>query len=177
MAGSSEAFPATVFEQVNPAMGDLVRAHAVAELGNPAGMHVWDLYSGLGETAGALAGAGATVDAVEADRRAAAHAEARLPSSRAGVIWHPARVEDVLRELRPPRRVITNPPRVGMDERVTGALAVQAPERIVYISCDPATLARDIRRLGAEYRLAGLRAFDLFPQTAHVESVAVLERR
>jgi 23S rRNA (uracil1939-C5)-methyltransferase len=64
-----------------------------------------------------------------------------------------------------------------MDERVTAALAAQAPERIVYISCDPATLARDIRRLGEGYRVTGVRAFDLFPQTAHVECVAVLERR
>ena len=159
VAGSREAFPATVFEQVNPVMGDRVRAHAVAALGDPAGNHVWDLYAGLGETAEALVGLGATVDAVEADRRAAAYAEARRPSSRGGVVWHPARVEDVLRELRPPRRVITNPPRVGMDERVTAALAAQAPERIVYISCDPATLARDIGRLGDGFRLAGVRAF------------------
>ena len=177
VAGSDEAFPATVFEQVNPAMGDRVRAHAVAALGDPAGVHHWDLYAGLGDTAEALVALGATVDAVEADRRAAGRAEARRPSSRSSVVWHAARVEDVLKELRTPQRVITNPPRIGMDERVTTALAAQAPERIVYISCDPATLARDIKRLGEGYRLAGVRAFDLFPQTAHVETVAVLERR
>ena len=177
VAGSDKAFPATVFEQVNPAMGDRVRAHAIARLGDPAGLHVWDLYAGLGETAEALARLGATVDAVEADRRAVAHAEARRSSSRTGIVWHAARVEDVLREMRVPSRVITNPPRVGMDERVTAALAAQRPDRIVYISCDPATLARDIRRLGDAYRLAGLHAFDLFPQTAHVESVAILERQ
>jgi 23S rRNA (uracil1939-C5)-methyltransferase len=59
---------------------------------------------------------------------------------------------------------------------VTAALTERRPERIAYVSCDPATLARDIRRIGSGYRLAGLRAFDLFPQTAHVETVAVLER-
>jgi 23S rRNA (uracil1939-C5)-methyltransferase len=47
----------------------------------------------------------------------------------------------------------------------------------VYLSCDPATLGRDLERLGAVYRLESLRAFDLFPQTAHVETVARLERR
>jgi tRNA/tmRNA/rRNA uracil-C5-methylase (TrmA/RlmC/RlmD family) len=62
-----------------------------------------------------------------------------------------------------------------MDERVTDGLRDRRPRRIVYISCDPATLARDIRRLGNGYRVEGVEAFDLFPQTAHVESVTVLE--
>jgi 23S rRNA (uracil1939-C5)-methyltransferase len=84
-------------------------------------------------------------------------------------------VEDVLRELRRPELVIANPPRTGMDARVTEALARLGPSRLVYISCDPATLARDLGRLPG-FRLAGVRAFDLFPQTAHVETVALLER-
>ena len=71
--------------------------------------------------------------------------------------------------------MITNPPRVGMDERVTAGLRARHPRRIVYISCDPATLARDIARLGEGYRVSGVEAFDLFPQTAHVESVTVLD--
>jgi len=78
--------------------------------------------------------------------------------------------------LRPPDVVVTNPPRTGMDARAVEGLAAAAPARIAYVSCDPATLARDLRRL-AGYRLALVRAFDLFPQTAHVETVAVLERR
>ena len=77
--------------------------------------------------------------------------------------------------LRAPDLVITNPPRTGMDERVTAALATAAPSRIVYISCDPATLARDLGRLQG-FRLSSALAFDLFPQTAHVETVAVLDR-
>jgi 23S rRNA (uracil1939-C5)-methyltransferase len=86
-----------------------------------------------------------------------------------------ARVEAALGRLGAPDLVITNPPRVGMDARVTTELERLAPGRIVYVSCDPATLARDLGRLPG-YRLAGLKAFDLFPQTAHVETVAVLER-
>ena len=164
-------FPATVFEQVNPAMGDRVRAHAIAALGEVRGRHVWDLYAGIGETTAILTGAGASVESVESDPNAVAEAEARGPAA----ARHVGRAERVVRRLRAPDLVVTNPPRTGMDERVTAALASAAPQRIVYISCDPATLARDITRLPG-YGLRSARAFDLFPQTAHVETVAVLER-
>jgi tRNA/tmRNA/rRNA uracil-C5-methylase (TrmA/RlmC/RlmD family) len=77
--------------------------------------------------------------------------------------------------------VVTNPPRTGMGASVTEAIAAARPRRVAYISCDPATLARDLGRLLSpgttdwRPRLAALRAFDLFPQTAHVETVAILE--
>lgn len=170
MAGAGEAYPATVFEQVHPAIGDLVRAHAVAALGPLEGRHVWDLYAGIGETTAALARGGASVESVESDRRAVAEAERRGPPARR----HAARAEHVLGELGRPSLVITNPPRTGMDPRVVETLARVRPERMVYVSCDPATLARDLGRL-PDYRLADVRSFDLFPQTAHVETVAVLD--
>jgi tRNA/tmRNA/rRNA uracil-C5-methylase (TrmA/RlmC/RlmD family) len=84
-------------------------------------------------------------------------------------------VEHVLAEMAAPELVITNPPRTGMDARVAEVLERLRPERVVYISCDPATLARDLSRLPG-FRLAQAVAFDLFPQTAHVETVVVLER-
>jgi len=171
VAGAGETFPATVFEQVHPAMGDRVRAHAVETLGDVAGRHAWDLYAGIGETTAALVRAGATVESVESDRRAVAEAESRGPAAQRLA----ARVEHVLAELRPPDVVITNPPRTGMDARITEALERLRPARVVYISCDPATLARDLSRLPG-YRLQDVRAFDLFPQTAHVETVVLLER-
>ena len=171
VSAGEEPFPATVFEQVHPAMGDRVRAHAVAALGEVAGRHVWDLYAGIGETTAALADAGAMVESVESDPRAVAEAEARGPRA----ARHVGRAERVVGRLRAPDLVITNPPRTGMDERVTAALAAAAPGRVVYISCDPATLARDVARLHG-FRLSAALAFDLFPQTAHVETVAVLER-
>jgi 23S rRNA (uracil1939-C5)-methyltransferase len=171
VAGSDAPFPATVFEQVHPAMGDRVRAHAVAALGDVSGRHVWDLYAGIGETTAVLAGAGASVESVESDPRAVEEAEARGPAA----VRHMGRAERVVGRLRAPDLVITNPPRAGMEERVTTALTAAAPSRIVYISCDPATLARDLSRLH-EFRLSSAVAFDLFPQTAHVETVAVLDR-
>jgi 23S rRNA (uracil1939-C5)-methyltransferase len=87
---------------------------------------------------------------------------------------HAGRVEDLLRELRQPDMVITNPPRTGMDERVSAELNRLVPERLVYISCDPATLARDLQRL-ERFRVTMVQAFDMFPQTTHVETVVVLE--
>ena len=171
VAGAGESFPATVFEQVHPAMGDLVRAYAIAALGPVAGRHVWDLYAGIGETTAALAEAGASVESVESDRQAVEEAESRGPAA----ARHVGRAERVVGGLRRPDLVITNPPRTGMDQRVTAALSSAAPHRIVYVSCDPATLSRDLTRLGG-FTLVSARAFDLFPQTAHVETVAVLER-
>ena len=170
VAGAGEAFPATVFEQVHPEMGDRVRDFALQQLGDVAGRKIWDLYAGVGETTAQLVNRGGIVESVELDRRAVAEAEARGPAARR----HVGRVEDVVRELRRPDVVITNPPRTGMDERVTAELQRLLPARLVYISCDPATLARDLQRL-QHFRVALVQAFDLFPQTTHVETVTVLE--
>ncbi|MBA3894759.1 MAG: class I SAM-dependent RNA methyltransferase [Gemmatimonadales bacterium] len=164
-------FPATVFEQVHPRMGDKVRAFALAALGGVGGRHVWDLYAGIGEATVALIAGGASVESVESDPRAVAEAEARGPAA----TRHVGRVERVLGRLSTPSLVITNPPRAGMDQRVATELERRSPARIVYISCDPATLARDLTRMPG-FRLVSAVAFDLFPQTAHVETVAVLER-
>jgi 23S rRNA (uracil1939-C5)-methyltransferase len=172
IAGAGEAFPATVFEQVHPAMGDRVRQFAIDQLGPVSGRPTWDLYAGIGETTAALVARGAIVESVELDRRAVAEAEANGPAARR----HTGRVEDVLAELRKPDLVITNPPRIGMHERVTQELELLRPLRVVYISCDPATLARDLQRL-PHFQLTAMQAFDLFPQTTHVETVAVLEYR
>jgi 23S rRNA (uracil1939-C5)-methyltransferase len=170
VAGAEQPFPATVFEQVNPEMGDQVRDYAIEQLGEVSGRKVWDLYAGIGETTVRLLNRGASVESVELDRRAVAEAESRGPSARR----HSGRVEEVLGKLSAPDCVITNPPRTGMDERVTAELERRQPSRIVYISCDPATLARDVQRL-PNYRLTDVKAFDLFPQTTHVETVAVLD--
>jgi 23S rRNA (uracil1939-C5)-methyltransferase len=171
VAGGAGRFPATVFEQVHPEMGDRVRAFALAALGEVKGRHVWDLYAGIGETTSALVQAGASVESVESDARAVAEAEAGGPAAER----HVGRVELILSRLRRPAMVITNPPRTGMDHRVAAELVRRSPSRIVYISCDAATLARDLTRMPG-FRLASVVAFDLFPQTAHVETVAVLDR-
>jgi 23S rRNA (uracil1939-C5)-methyltransferase len=191
VAGEREPFPATVFEQVHPAMGDRIREDAINLLGPAAGEHLWDLYAGIGETTERLADSGATVESVELDRRAVEMAARRAGApdpdisqrpSGGGVVRHVGRVEDLVARLEAPAGVIANPPRGGMAPEVVQALLDRRPRRIVYISCDPATLARDLARLAGApaelpgpYTLVSVRAYDLFPQTAHVETVAVLE--
>jgi 23S rRNA (uracil1939-C5)-methyltransferase len=170
IAGSGEAFPATVFEQVHPEMGDMVRAFALEQLGQVSGRRVWDLYAGIGETTARLVEQGAEVESVELDHRAVDEAEAKGPAARRYV----GRAEEIVKQLRQPDLVITNPPRTGMDQRVVLELNRLIPDRVVYISCDPATLARDIQRL-ERFKISRIQAFDLFPQTTHVESVVLLE--
>jgi 23S rRNA (uracil1939-C5)-methyltransferase len=173
--GAREAYPAMVFEQVHPAMGDRARAHAIAELGEVNRHHVWDLYAGIGETTRALLARGASVESVERDPRAVRLAELRGPQE--AVTRIAGRVEDALPRLQPASAAMLNPPRTGLNPEVTVRLSDRPTVRLVYLSCDPATLARDLSRLSGAYRVASVRAFDLFPQTAHVETVVRLERR
>ena len=185
VAGGSDAYPATVFEQVHPALGDRIRAYAVEQLGELPGRHVWDLYAGIGETTRVLLAAEAAVESVEVDRRAVevgGQADGRTdgPMRRGTVRRLIGKAENLVRSMAKPDLVITNPPRAGMDRLVVDAIRAASPNRLVYISCDPATLARDLGRLtqpsvGPPARLSRLLAFDLFPQTAHVETVAVVE--
>ena len=171
VAGPATGFPATAFEQVNPGMGMLTRQWAVAQLGDVKGQVVWDLYGGIGDTAALLVERGASVVSVDADEQAVSWGRERLPAAR----FIAARAEDVLPSLPPPHAVVVNPPRGGLHWDVSLKLTSEPVAKLVYISCDPATLARDLSRLNVNYVVKAVRAFDLFPQTAHVETVAVLE--
>ncbi|HUE88880.1 MAG TPA: RsmD family RNA methyltransferase [Vicinamibacterales bacterium] len=145
----------------------------------PAG-RVLDLYAGVGLFSVALAKRGDTeVVAVEGDRTAA-H-DLKFNASRAGgqMEMHHQTVEAFLATRAVPSldTVIVDPPRTGMTrEALRGAIALRAA-RVAYLSCDVATLARDARLLvDAGYRLGRMRAFDLFPNTAHIETLAIFER-
>jgi 23S rRNA (uracil1939-C5)-methyltransferase len=173
MAGAVTGFPATAFEQVNAEMAMLARTWAVEQLGEQRGRVVWDLYGGIGDTAVLLAQRGAQVVSVDVDEKAIDWARRRPEAGSARFIA--ARAEDVLVTLPEPHAALMNPPRAGLHWNVTLKLREQPVGRLAYISRDPATLARDLQRLSVSYRLVGMRAFDLFPQTADVETVAVLE--
>jgi 23S rRNA (uracil1939-C5)-methyltransferase len=94
------------------------------------------------------------------------------------ITWFEGLVEETLHRLPEPDAVLVNPPRAGLVARVSAALQAWGESRpgarLCYVSCDPATLARDLTRLPA-FALAKVRAYDLFPQTSHVETLAVLQ--
>lgn len=86
-------------------------------------------------------------------------------------------VRGLLSELKTPDVMIIDPPRDGMHKDVVAQVTAMGPRRIVYVSCNPATLARDLAVLKSAYRVAEVQPVDMFPHTWHVESVARLERR
>lgn len=173
VAGPATGFPATAFEQVNPEMGALARRWAVEQIGDVRGQLVWDLYGGIGDTAALLAERGARVVSVDVDEKAVDWARRHVTAE--GVRFVAARAEDVLPTLEAPYAVVVNPPRAGLHWNVTLRLTGEPVPRVAYVSRDPATLARDLHRMSVNYRVAAVRAFDLFPQTSHVETVAILE--
>jgi 23S rRNA (uracil1939-C5)-methyltransferase len=143
------------------------------------GQHIVDLYAGVGLFAVALAALGYHVVAVEGDR----HAARDLATNAAafGDRLRPVRapVEDALGQLGRQRfdAIVLDPPRTGVSPAALDAVVSLRAPRIAYVSCDPPTLARDSTRLAASgYNLSSLRAFDLFPNTAHVEVVTVWKR-
>jgi tRNA/tmRNA/rRNA uracil-C5-methylase (TrmA/RlmC/RlmD family) len=174
-AGREWSVPIGGFWQVHPGAADILAA-TVVELGRPAAGERWlDLYAGVGLFAGVLGDHGCSVVAVESDRRAAQAARTNVAEVRVVT-------ERVDRWVRRPSDdridgVVLDPPRKGAGGAVVRALADRQPRAIVYVACDPAALARDVATLGeCGYELTDLRAFDLFPMTAHVECVALFER-
>ena len=160
------------FVQVNADVAARLRAYVLDRARAHAPRRVVDAYAGAGDTAVPLARDGATVVAIELDAEAVARFADRMrPPSRAII----GRVEDWLAGVLPADLVVLNPPRGGVSARVAEALQNVAapPGAVIYVSCDPATLARDLSRM-PRYRLASVRAWDMFPQTAHVETVCEL---
>ena len=168
----ADAVPGASFVQVNPAVAAELGRFVVERVRAYEPRTAVDAYAGGGDTAVALAEAGVRVVAIELDAEAAAWAASRLPAGSRALA---ARVEDALPGALPADVVVLNPPRAGVEAGVCAALeaAEPRPRAVIYVSCNPATLARDLRRLPG-YRVASVTAFDMFPQTAHVETVCEL---
>ncbi|HEX6197407.1 MAG TPA: TRAM domain-containing protein [Jiangellaceae bacterium] len=165
------------FWQVHPGAADALCDAVLDALVPEAGESVLDLYAGVGLFAGAIGtrvGPAGSVVAMESDRQAVADARENL----AELPWVTVvggRVDRRLRE-RPVDLVVLDPPRSGAGASVVRRIARCEPRAVAYVACDPAALARDVATFDASgYRLAGLRAFDLFPMTHHVECVALLQ--
>lgn len=167
------------FFQVNPEQVGRLYQLAVSEIPLGTGV-VWDLYAGVG-TLAALASPRATaVHAIELSAAAADDARRNFALNGLGnVHMTTGRVEELVdrRSLPRPDVVIMDPPRKGVDASVLGKLLELGPERIVYISCNPDTLGRDMQLLQTDYSLRQTTPVDMFPRTDHVESVSVLIRQ
>lgn len=160
------------FWQVHPRAADLLVEVVLTGLDPQPGERAFDLYCGVGLFAGALVDRGAQVWGVESARDAVEYARRNVPGARFTV----GRVERVLNRL-PARTdlVVLDPPRAGAGRRVLQQVIQRRPRAVAYVACDPAALGRDIgyaRELG--WRVDSVRAFDLFPQTHHIECVAIL---
>ena len=164
--------PSASFAQVNAEMAEVLREYVLERARSYQPATAVDAYSGAGHTAIALSEDGVSVTAIELDRDASDWSASKLAAPSRAVN---GRVEEELPKALPADLVILNPPRAGVDARVTETLETEAAklQGIIYISCNPATLARDLSRLPS-YRIESVNAFDMFPQTAHVETVCEL---
>lgn len=163
------------FFQVNRFLVDALVAEV---LQGRAGNYAIDLYAGVGLFSLPLAERFARVDAVESGGPAFRDLESN--ASRSGLAIRPVRgsAEEFLRtSTEPPDLVIADPPRAGLGVQTTAELLRLRPPQIVIVSCDPATLARDLRTILEAYTISRLTLVDLFPQTYHLETVAHLERK
>ena len=181
-AGRDWRVSAAGFWQVHPGAADTLVGAVLQMLEPVAGESALDLYSGVGLFAGALGervGGSGSVLAVESHSRAVGDARRNLHSL-PQVRLLQGRVEHVLAE-RPMDAVdlvVLDPPRVGVSRDVVEALVGLRPRAVCYVACDPAALARDVAIFGENgYDLTGLRAFDIFPMTHHVECVALCTPR
>lgn len=143
--------------------------------------HVYDLYTGTGTIANFIAGHAKKVIGLE--YVAAAIDDAKVNSKINGITntnFYAGDMKDLLTgdflsQHGKPDTIITDPPRAGMHEDVTRMLLKAAPNRIVYVSCNAATQARDLKILAEKYDITAVQAVDMFPQTTHVENVARLD--
>ena len=135
--------------------------------------HILDLYSGVGLFTAFLAAGASKISAVELFAPAVEDARVNLADYE-NIDIYIGKIEAVLTNLTERYdAAVIDPPRVGMDAAAMDALINLQPRQIVYVSCDPATLARDAKRLTtAGYTLPDVQPVDMFPQTYHIESVA-----
>lgn len=171
------------FYQVNPVQTEKLYGAALEYAGLTGGETVWDLYCGIGTISLFLAQKAKKVYGVEIVPQAIedARENARLNGLN-NVEFFVGKAEEVLPEQYEKNHVyadviVVDPPRKGCDEACLNTIVKMAPKRVVYVSCDSATLARDMKFLAERgYKVEKVRGCDMFPQGLHVETVCLLER-
>lgn len=162
------------FFQVNTLMAEKMVSHLLEQLTLTSRSRVLDVYCGVGLFSAFLAEKAGRVTGIESAPEACYDFEINLDEFD-NVELYEAPAEVVLPNLDIDADiVVVDPPRTGLEPAVTDAILSLAPETLVYISCDPATLARDARRLAeGGYNLIQVTPFDLFPQTYHIETISL----
>ena len=171
------------FYQVNPIQTEKLYSQALDYAGLTGKETVWDLYCGIGTISLFLAGAAKQVYGVEIVPQAIEDARANaLNNHIENAQFFVGKAEEVLPDKYEKEGIfadviVVDPPRKGCDEACLTTMLKMKPEKIVYVSCDSATLARDLKILcEGGYELRRVRAFDLFPMTVHVETVCLLSK-
>jgi 23S rRNA (uracil1939-C5)-methyltransferase len=142
---------------------------------------VYDLYTGTGTIAQFVAKKAKKVIGVEYVEAAIADAKINAQLNKIDNVdffagdMKKILTEDFIKEHGQPDVIITDPPRAGMDEPVVNVIKNCRPKKIVYVSCNPATQARDLQLLKDDYKIVKVQPVDMFPQTHHVENVVLLE--
>jgi len=177
VAGRGYTVPATAFFQANTAMADRLVEHVIAAV--PArSRQVVDAYCGVGLFTVALAPHVGAITGIDIDAAAIAAAVDNAAGLDNVTLIEGPVAEGLAAVDGPVDAVVVDPPRAGLEPAVLELLAARAPGTIVYVSCEPSSLARDVRRLAESgYALVSCQPIDMFPQTHHVETVSVLERR
>lgn len=170
------------FRQVNSAVSEQLTARLLEQVGASSCQQVIDLYCGRGLWTNRIAGTQRDKRIIGVDSSRENIAIARQQASDLGlgnVHNHQAPVERMMGKLDSSNSVcIVDPPRAGLDGQVTQALVEKPCDRLIYVSCHPATLARDLVRLTeSAYQIESVLPLDMFPQTAHLECLTVLNRR
>lgn len=166
------------FYQVNPVMTEKMYRQALEYASLTGNEVVWDLYCGIGTISLFLAQKASKVYGVEIVPQAIEDAKQNAVNNGiSNTEFIVGAAEDIAPSLPRPDVIVVDPPRKGCDERCISTIIENEPKRIVYVSCDSATLARDLRILCDNgYEITSLRAFDNFSQTVHVETVCLLSK-
>ena len=170
--------PSDGFYQVNPEVGEELVKAVVAEFKKSPTEELLDLYCGVGVFG--LCCAPAKLTGIESGRQAIEFAKKNASSQNyAGARFYAEEVGRNLKRIRITERttVVVDPPRAGMEPNVPKWLAESKAPRIMYVSCDPATLMRDLRTITRSYDVESVRWFNMFPRTARFETLVVLKRR
>lgn len=163
------------FFQVNPEQAQQLYCKALELADIEPEDRVLDAYCGVGALALLSAKKARQVFGIECVKEAIENArENSLLNNQENTTFLCGKAEALITTLPFCHRVFLNPPRKGCEESLLQVLLKQAPKTIIYLSCDPATLARDLKILSSSYTLESVHPFDMFPQTTHVETIAKL---